>query len=375
MTHNTSPLRVLVVTPPDRAYACGIRATVAGLCTALTERMPVTFTHATPKVFPVAHALSDNALSLWNPEAVQGLRRAVHDTDVVWVHDTAHLGAVLAARTAHQVGKPLLVTQHHGVAPYPSFLRRALAGFVSQWITEPLLQRATRVTFSSDAVAEHYYRRLAFTAPVTIVPNGVDTSFFTPAPLARRATLRAKAALRDDQPVLLFADRFTTSAGVPVLRYLAKKLPTWRFWISGDGPLDPAHWFLPNVQVFRNGAAAARRDLIHAADLLILPGFGTLVPPALPEAIACGLPVMCGAPITSNIPAAKPCLITCPVDPASPERTAERWAQELLKAYESPPLTATVPDMAERARTLWDTALLADYFATLLTEMTEAKAT
>ena len=67
---------------------------------------------------------------------------------------------------------------------------------------------AQQTVFVSDRVAEHYHRRVMFTAPVMIVPNGVDSETFHPAAADKRWELRSSFALRDDQPVLLFVGRF-----------------------------------------------------------------------------------------------------------------------------------------------------------------------
>jgi glycosyltransferase involved in cell wall biosynthesis len=231
------------------------------------------------------------------------------------------------------------------------------------------LGQAQQTTFTADAAAEFYYRRVGFTAPVKIIPNGVDISIFHALSPSDRADLRARFALRRDQPVLLFVGRFSAENGLPVIRELAKLLPAWRFWIAGEGPVNPEKWFLPNLQVFRGRRDAALAELYQSADLLLLPGYRQGFPLAAQEAMACGLPLMCGPATASGSDFAKPYLWVANVDPASARRTAAIWATKLKAGRSILPLTESKTELSELAESYWEWPKIAGYYAETLQTM------
>ncbi|MFY9289050.1 MAG: glycosyltransferase family 4 protein [Alphaproteobacteria bacterium] len=301
---------------------------------------------------------------LWTPRSLQHLYMVMEGVDCVWLHDNETFGSLIAFYMARRLKKPVIFTHHVGLAQtglIKRFSKKCL-GFI---MGQRILKDAHQSTFTGDATAEFYYRQIAFTRPVKIIPNGVDTSIFQPTLREKRNVLRSSFALRNEQPVMLFVGRFDKENGLPALKELAKLLPDWRFWLAGTGPIQPEKWFLPNVQVFRHRQNQELAELYQAADLLLQPGPHTTFPLAVQEAMACGLPVMCGKDIASGSLVAKPYLWVVNIDP-SPERTAALWAKKLKGARRLWPLTEAKTELSDVAQSFWEWPIIAGHYADIL---------
>src|SRR5438552_318222 len=84
------------------------------------------------------------------------------------------------------------------------------------------------------------------TAPLYI-PNGIATEIFKPVSRAESRCLRARLALPQDEPVMLFVGRFVERKGLKILRSLAQLFRECHWVFVGWGPMDPATWGLLNV--------------------------------------------------------------------------------------------------------------------------------
>lgn len=306
----------------------------------------------------------------WGWNSLRRLRATIRRADLVWLHDAPYMGNIAAFHMARKSRKPVVITQHIGTIPYRNPMWRMLMFIADRLFTRPMLRDAQQTVFISDWVAEHYHRHVAFKTPVMIVPNGVDPEVFHPVASKERWRIRAKFALREDQPVMLFAGRFIEKKGLPVLMQLARLLPDWRFWLAGQGPIDPEQWYAPNVHVFhdRNGASLA--ELYRAADLFILPSFGEGFPLVVQEAMACGLPIFCSAATAAGSLLAKPFLLTATVDPSSPTRTANIWARRLKSQREFLPLAEANVNLSEAAHFFWSWPKIADCYADIFRTLT-----
>jgi glycosyltransferase involved in cell wall biosynthesis len=297
------------------------------------------------------------------------LGRAVGAADTVWLHDTLDPACVLAFLLARARRKPVIITCHGGAVPWRDPLRRAAARWADRLATEPMLRAATLTIFDSDRVAEDYYRRVRFAAPVKIIPNGVDLRLFHAPMLEKRRYLRQQFALRPDQPVLLFRGRFARREGLDVVRHMAELMPAARFWLAGEGPMDPARWMLPNVHAFRDRSGEALAELYHAADLLVAPGLAEGFPCSIQQALASGLPVLCSPATAAGSQLAGHLLHQAEAWPGDPRRTADHWVQALKRLPLRLPLAGPQLDLADFAQAVWDWGPIAEAHADIFREM------
>jgi glycosyltransferase involved in cell wall biosynthesis len=144
-------------------------------------------------------------------------------------------------------------------------------------------------------------RKMAETAdpfPVQVIPNGVDTEFFTPPP--------SKPARNNSVLRILFVGRFRQQKNLPFLFRQLAHLPatTFELHLVGDGP-DRKH--LEGLARKLGIASAIRwhgwmspgtlRHVYQSADCLVNASQYEGMPNIVLEAMACGLPV-----IASRVP-------------------------------------------------------------------------
>jgi glycosyltransferase involved in cell wall biosynthesis len=386
---------IVVVTPAFTSPAGGIARVAGELITLISRRTAIRFTWVGHGGVPKRRnandpkrpappsqirlpmrgwSLAENALGVawpfWDRDSLRALRQAIFTADLVWIHGTLYPGAWAAYRFAKILRKPVLATQHESPSLHMARgnpLRYAAVKLADMLMTARLLRRARQVVFTSNAAAR-YYRKRAFKTPTKVIPNGVEGEIFHPPSTEDYRNLRSRFALRDDQPVLLFAGRFDTASGLPIIRRLAQHLPRWRFWLAGHGRVKPESWYLPNVQVFRDRTGERLADLFKAADLLIMPGVDPESPHVLQQALACQLPVMCAPAVVAGHAVAARCLVVN-TNPASPEETAKHWVQKLKAGKDAWPAQ---PNADVPFDTSWDWLQVAAHYTEILQELSRA---
>lgn len=274
---------------------------------------------ATPvsmRCFNAVERLTGVPMPLPAGRALSRLSRAVRESDGVIIHDALYatsLAAMLAARLA---GKPVVLIQHIAGVPFANPLPRAAMRLANRLVTPRMLAAADQVVFISDTVRQTF-ARVTFRAPPRLAFNGVDTAVFHAAGDAR------------EERLALFVGRFVEKKGLAHLERLARRRTDWRFVFAGSGPIDPARWGLPNVSVERGRSDSSLAELYRRASVLLLPSVGEGYPLVIQEAMACGLPVICGAESARADPDASAWLKSVDVDPGNADATARRLSAAL----------------------------------------------
>ena len=192
-----------------------------------------------------------------------------------------------------QLGLPLVATFHPA---FDASLRNLTAGtqqFMYQ-LYAPALARFDRVIVFSDRQAEVLIRLGVGPERLAVIPNGVDSDTWTPAPAVPSKELQALRHQFGGTRVFLYMGRMATEKNVEAL------LRAWRLVrpagcrlvIVGDGPLraalqgasqdeDVVWWgYEPNL--------ATRVALLQLAEVFLLPSLVEGLSLALLEAMACG---------------------------------------------------------------------------------------
>jgi glycosyltransferase involved in cell wall biosynthesis len=302
---------------------------------------------------------------LLSPAAIGRLFAEVRGADAVLLHDSLYVTSMATFVATRRAKKPLVILQHIGAVPYRSPVLRGLMALANRCVGAPLLSGAEQVVFISQFVRD-YFGKLTFKAPPRLIFNGVDAAIFHPPGEGEKAAARARLGLPADGTVALFVGRFVEKKGVHLLRLAAQRRGdiTWAF--AGWGVLDPARWGLANVRVFSDLSGASLAELYRASDVFVLPSVGEGFPLVIQEALACGLPVVCGAESVDADPSAAPLLLGVDVAGGGADDAAARILEALDGALAGDgPMLAAQRSAFVRERYAWSAA--ADRYAEILT--------
>jgi len=225
---------------------------------------------------------------------IRTLAREVRRSDAVVIHDALYATSIIALLTAKMRHKRVILIQHIAAIPFTSRVLRILMSIANYLITRPMLRAADERVFISDTVRRDLLGSHAEETSELLF-NGVDARIFHP----------AKDKIRKLDPVpkippngrrMLFVGRYVEKKGLRVLRALAEARPDWTFLLVGSGPIRPEEWNLANLHNLGPQSQEALADLYRSADVLILPSVGEGYPLVIQEAMACGLPIVCGTP-------------------------------------------------------------------------------
>ena len=264
------------------------------------------------------------------PAAWRAIFRAAKQNDVILAHDALQMTSVIACCAAMAYRKPLIMVQHIHDVPYVNPVIRVLMILANRCVAVPVLRKAWRVIFVSERTMHSFTKRIRWQRNPLVIFNGVATEVYTPAlDAAEVSQSRVTLGLPTSGTVALFVGRFVEKKGLRVLQAVARDRPGVVFAFAGRGPLNPAAWNLPNVRVYSDLSGDALAQLYRASDGLLLPSVGEGFPLVVQEALACGLPVICGIDSAQADPEAAPYLCGVEVEPDHPVRTALRFGEQL----------------------------------------------
>ena len=227
------------------------------------------------------------------PRAVRLLSRMVRCSDLVVIHDALYITSILAMVFAKFFRRPVVLIQHISEIPFKSAVMRGIMRLANATVTRLMISVADRLVFISDAVRKDLLgvppRRNS-----ELIFNGVDQSIFNSTKRGERRETLHRWALPTNAPVIVFVGRFVEKKGLRIIRALAEHRPDFHFALLGKGPIAPQEWGLSNVHLLGHQPQEAIAELYRAGDVLLLPSVGEGYPLVVQEAMACGLPVVCG---------------------------------------------------------------------------------
>lgn len=267
-------------------------------------------------------------MPLPGPAAIGRLSDAVSASDAVVIHDALYVTSIVAMLLAKRKRKPVVLIQHIASIEFANPVLRALMQLANAIVTAPMMAAADRLVFISQTVREDLLGTPSRRTSLLLF-NGVDHGVFNPDAREARKATRARWELPETAPLAIFVGRFVDKKGLSVVRALAARRPEVHFALLGKGPIDPDKWGLANVHVLGQRPQEQVADLYRAGDVLLLPSVGEGYPLVVQEAMACGLPVICGEGSARADPAAQRWLSGVHIDLAEPEASAERCATAL----------------------------------------------
>ncbi len=349
----SSPLKVLLATAYFDSHRGGIEIVAGRLASELRRRGADVTWLATDATAPPPddHALSVAAwniaerrlgfpLPLPGPGGIAAIWRAVKTTDCVLLHDSLYPTNVAAMLAARWHAKPVVLVQHIAAVPYSNPVLRLVMRAANALIARPMLAAADQAVFISDTVVQHF-ATVRFKVPPRLIFNGVDTDVFQlPAAGFDRRAVRSSLGLPADGKIVSFVGRFVEKKGLHIIERLALQRPDLTFALAGWGPIDPRAWRLPNVHVFSDLQGASLAPFYQAGDVFVLPSIGEGLPLVMQEALACGLPVICGAESAAADPASSGLIDGVLIDSADPNAIAVAVSSRIDSAFRDNSTTA-----------------------------------
>ena len=256
--------------------------------------------------------------------AIRALAREVRRSDAVIVHDALYITSIAALLMAKAYGKRVILIQHIAGIAFSSRVLRSVMALANLVVTRPMLWAADALVFISDTV-RHELVGTPPRLPCQLLFNGVDRAVFH-AQDSRTSAPDILAGVPADRGSrrILFVGRYVEKKGLEVLRALAEARPDLSFLLAGSGPIRPGGWGLANVHELGGQSPQALADLYRAVDVLLLPSVGEGFPLVIQEAMACGLPVVCGEPSNRADPEAATWLRGVAIDLGDPAGSARR---------------------------------------------------
>jgi glycosyltransferase involved in cell wall biosynthesis len=214
------------------------------------------------------------------------------DADVIIVHALFHRLKELAREEKLESARLGLLRRLHRRAYYA-----LLTALERRIYANPKISLVAVSPRTAGLLAKYFRRH-----DVRVIPNGVDTSQFSPAArLARRGQARALRHFHDNDSVLLLIGNDWGNKGLPsILEALPKLLDTpVRLLIVGDDATASSREMAGRMGVLdRCTWEPARADILDAyaaADIYVSPSREDSFAMPVAEAMACGLPVITSA--------------------------------------------------------------------------------
>lgn len=215
--------------------------------------------------------------------SLRPLRRLAKDHDVVIAHGSTALPACAIACA--------------GVAP---FVYRSI-GDPAYWSASGLKRRQTTALLGrAQAVvtlfpsASETLRSRGIRSHLATIPNAVDAAAFPPVDAAQRTESRRRLGLPLEAPIVVYLGALSGEKRPDRAVELGRRRPGLHVLIVGDGPLRPRledeASGLPNVSVL--GPTTTPREVLAAADVVVIPSDTEGIPGVAIEAGLTGVPVV-----------------------------------------------------------------------------------
>lgn len=223
------------------------------------------------------------------------MRKGRHS--IYHAHDVGSAGW-LAVLARYLFGGRCIVTLRSGRQVY----ERRVSTWLGRLEFRTLLRLVDRVLVVNSQV-ETFVQCLGVSPERVIqIPNGVDTSFFSPAQPERKATTRRQLGLPVDKTICLYIGRLAQVKGVDILIRSWALLPddvrarSLLVIVGGGTERDVLEEMIDRLGVQKSTLMAGPhqevRAYYRASDIFVLPSRSEGLSNALSEAMACGMPAV-----------------------------------------------------------------------------------
>ncbi|HXW50481.1 MAG TPA: glycosyltransferase [Candidatus Acidoferrales bacterium] len=230
--------------------------------------------------------------------------RFLSQCDIIHSHSLFITGWMASYYARRRFRLPLVYTYHTMLDSYAHYspLGQRITSQLTRELTKTYANAADAVIVPTKAVAGEL-RRQGVTAPLCVVPTGVEIDAFRRLDQALGSAVRDKLGIASTAPLLLLVSRLAQEKNIPLafaaLAQLRHRLPRAQLVLVGTGPqrqqlarlakrmkLEQAVHFVGSVE------HAEIPSFYAAADLFVFPSVSETQGLVLAEAFAAGLPVV-----------------------------------------------------------------------------------
>jgi len=213
------------------------------------------------------------------------------EPDIIHSHNRFFFSTLVSTlyRVAHPSNTSLVFTAHVGSINNVGGISGRVANVYEQTVARQVLRKSDAVISVSKSVADHVLERGG--DDIHVIPNGVDTTTFFPAPNEKR----------HHPPTVLFVGRLVRNKGprvlIEALPNVFESVPGATAEIVGPGdmrkPLEERCQDLGiGNRVTFHGYVEHVEEIMRQSSVFCLPSFGEGLPLTLLEAMASGIPTV-----------------------------------------------------------------------------------
>ena len=230
--------------------------------------------------------------------------RFLSQVDVIHSHSLFITGWMASYYARWRFRVPLVFTYHTLLESYSHYspLGPRLTAQLTRELTRAYANGADAVIAPTQTVAAQL-RGQGVTAPICVVPTGIDLEAFRKADPAARSAVRKRYGIPEDAQIVLLVSRLAQEKNIPValdaVKLLRAKLPDARLLIVGSGPLaeqiraQACTAGLETAAIFAGSVSYSEMPAFYAAaDAFAFPSITETQGLVLAEAFASGLPVI-----------------------------------------------------------------------------------
>ena len=224
--------------------------------------------------------------------------------DVIHSHSLFITGWMASYYARRRFRVPLVFTYHTLLDRYTHYspLGRRVTSQLTRELTRSYANAADAVVVPTHAVASQL-RAQGVTAPICVIPTGIDLEAFRRVGEAEGLAVRALHRIPADAPLLLLVSRLAQEKSIPIvfaaLAELRGALPRCMLLLVGSGPLEDGlraqarGMGLEDAAVFAGSVPHAALPAYYStADVFAFPSTTETQGLVLAEAFAAGLPVV-----------------------------------------------------------------------------------
>lgn len=199
------------------------------------------------------------------------------------------------AKICRKHGIPYVMTPRGALEPWcleQKALKKKLAMLLYQ---KKDLQKAAAILTTADMEAKHL-RELGLTAPLAVIPNGIDVTEYQCRPAEFRPNVKKQ---------IVFLSRIHQKKGIEILINVWEKMrsdyPDWNVVIAGNGEegyiqqlknVIESKGLTGVVKIIPPIFGEAKHQLYMESSLFVLPTYSENFGMVIAEALACGVPVV-----------------------------------------------------------------------------------